>query len=172
MMGALVIELKQMAAGKDPKSIKSAEFWTEALLQGGGLGVAGDYVFSKNREYGGSLGSQLAGPIAEMAGDTIDLTAGNALKAVKGDDTEFIKDAGKYISKYTPGKSIFYIRLALERGLFENLQRWTDDKAESKFRRKANALKRRTGQDYWWKPGEDSPDRGPDLSQMFEEPPK
>jgi hypothetical protein len=38
LMGALAMQLKEMAKGRDPRPMTDAEFWGAAMLQGGGLG--------------------------------------------------------------------------------------------------------------------------------------
>jgi len=172
LMGALILQLKNISQGKDPQSIKSKQFWMDALMQGGGLGLAGDYLLSNRTKYGKDLGSQLAGPVFEFGGDAIDLTFGNMKQAMLGQDTEVIKETVKFGTKYMPLKSIWYSRLLVERNLLETLTKWSDPKAEAKLRQKAMRLRRETGQEYFWKPGKGMPSRGPDLSKMFEEPPK
>ena len=46
IMGALALQLKEMAKGRDPRSMDDPEFWGAAFLQGGGLGIYGDFLFA------------------------------------------------------------------------------------------------------------------------------
>jgi len=164
--GGLVLEAKQMIYGRDPRPVNSTEFWVAALTQGGGLGIFGDFVFSGINRFGGGFGKTLAGPAAGLATDTINLTVGNLLQAMSGDDTRFSKEIVDYISRYTPGSNIWYLRLALERGIIDQIRLATDPKARKTFRRRARRWERDYGQRSWWSQGDLLPSRGPDLTNV------
>jgi hypothetical protein len=89
-----------------------------------------------------------------------------------GKDTNFTKEAVKFGTKYLPFSSLWYGRLALERLLLENIQKWADPKAAQKMREIQTKYKRETGQDYWWEPGDVAPERLPEASAVFEQPPQ
>ena len=172
LMGALALQMKEMSKGRDPRSMTDKKFWGAALLQGGSLGIYGDFIFSDLNRFGNSFESTLIGPVGPFIGDTLKLTAGNVQELLSGKDTNFTKEAVKFGTKYLPFKSLWYLRLALERLLLENLQKWADPRASQKMREIQTKYKRETGQDYWWEPGEMSPDRAPDASAIFEQPPQ
>jgi hypothetical protein len=64
--GALALELKEIAKGKDPRPIprakdpalEHAEFWGAAMLQGGGWGIFGDFLGSTENRFGGGPGDR------------------------------------------------------------------------------------------------------------------
>jgi hypothetical protein len=172
LMGGLALQMKEMAKGRDPRPMTDKKFWGSALLQGGGLGIYGDFIFSDLNRFGNSFSQTLIGPVGEFIGDTLKLTAGNVQELLSGKDTNFTKEAVKFGTKYLPFQSLWYARLALERLLLENLQKWADPRASQKMREIQTKYKKETGQDYWWEPGEMSPDRAPDASAIFEQPPQ
>jgi len=172
LMGGLALQMKEMAKGRDPRPVTDKKFWGSALLQGGGLGIYGDFIFSDLNRFGNSFSQTLIGPVGEFIGDTLKLTAGNVQELLSGKDTNFTKEAVKFGTKYLPFQSLWYARLALERLLLENLQKWADPRASQKMREIQTKYKKETGQDYWWEPGEMSPDRAPDASAIFEQPPQ
>lgn len=168
VMGALALQLKEMTKGRDPRPMTDAEFWTAAFLQGGGLGIYGDFLFSDYNRYGGSLGQTIAGPVIGFGDDLIKMSAGNIHKTIKGDDVNLANDLVRFAGKYTPGSSLWYARLALERGVLDQLNIMADPKAKSKMRRTVKRYKKQYGQNYWWKPGNTSPRRSPNLENIFE----
>lgn len=172
LMGALALQMKEVANGRDPRTMNDKKFWGAAMMQGGGLGLYGDFLFSDLNRYGSSLSQQVLGPTFDFAGDILKLSVGNLRELFSGKETNFTKELVQFGSKYFPAKSLWYAKLAAQRMFFENLQEWADPKARSKMIQLQNKYKKETGQDYWWSPGEELPERTPDLTQMLEAPPQ
>jgi hypothetical protein len=164
LFGALSIQLKQVAAGRDPRSMNDRRFWGAAVLQGGGLGIFGDFLFSDVNRYGGGLPSTLSGPMVQHLWDLWTLTGGNSIEVLQGKDTHFGRELVKAIGSNTPGGSLWYGKLAYERIFLDQLQYLVDPKANAAFKAKRQWWKRETGQDYWWQPGDLRPARAPDLA--------
>ncbi len=163
LFGALAYQLKQVAAGRDPQDMSAPEFWGAAMLQGGGLGIYGDFLFSNVNRYGGGFSTTLAGPVVERANNLWNLTGGNAIQLANGEDTKFGRELNRFMRSNTPGSTIWYWRLAWERILFDQLQYLMDPEANKAFKRKQRFYEREFGQEFWWKPGEMRPERGPDV---------
>ena len=168
IMGALALQMKEVSKGRDPRPMTDGEFWGAALLQGGGLGIFGDFLFSDVNRFDGGLSQTIAGPVVGLADDIRKLTLGNIQQAAKGDNANFASEFIKFAGRYTPGSSLWYTRLALERNVIQQLQRWADPKAHRKFRSLRRKYAREYGQDYWWEPGERTPKRSPDFENVFE----
>jgi len=168
LMGIMALQLKQIASGKDPRPYDK-ELIGAGLLQGGGLGIFGDFLTTDENRFGGGLAATAAGPVASFLGDTVSLTAGNIIELLKGEDTNFGKEMTDFARRYTPGQSLWYADLAADRLLFDKMQEAVDPKAKSRFRKKAKALEKNYGQEYYWKPGRLSPERPPDLTKALEE---
>jgi hypothetical protein len=168
LMGALAMQLKEMSKGRDPRPMESPEFWGAAFMQGGGLGIYGDFLFSSLNRYDRGLAETFAGPVVGFANDVKNLTIGNLVEAVKGDDTNVASEFLTFAGRYTPGSSLWYSRLAMERMLLDQGKKWADPDFETKARRLESRYRREYGQNHWWGKGEMTPSRSPDLSNVFE----
>ena len=165
LMGALAYEIKQIAAGKNPTpaenmnplTSKGKRYWLNAIVYGGGLGIFGDFLFSDQNRYGGSLSKTIAGPVTSFLGDTINLTIGNLIQLGTGEKTNAGRELAAFVQRYTPGSSLWYARVALERILFDTLEKLINPDFDNDTRRDTNKLLNKTGQDYWWEPGEITP---------------
>jgi hypothetical protein len=168
LMGALAMQLKEMSKGRDPRPMDSPEFWGAAFMQGGGLGIYGDFLFSDVNRYDRGLAETFAGPVVGFADDFRKLTIGNLTQAVKGEDTNVASEFLTFAGRYTPGSSLWYSRLALERMVLDQGKKWADPDFETKKRRLESRYRREYGQNHWWSRGEMTPRRSPDLSNVFE----
>jgi hypothetical protein len=164
--GAMVIQLKQLIAGKDPRDMSKPEFWGTALYQSGGLSIWGDLLYASENRHGGGIAGTIAGPTASTVQDLINVTYGAAKKNLIGTEkgeTNFGREFGKTVRNYTPGSSLWYLRLAWNRVLMDNLQRTLDPQAEAAFRRQIQNSKKNYKQDFWFAPGRAAPSRAPDI---------
>lgn len=157
LFGAIALELKQVAAGKEPRDADSASFWAAAMLQGGGLGIYGDFLFSDLNRYGGGFSTTLGGPLVERANDFWSLTAGNVAQLASGEKTHFGRELVRFARGNVPGGNIWYLRLAFERTVIDQLQYLADPEANKAFKRQQRNLQREYGQRYFWAPGELTP---------------
>lgn len=167
LMGAFAMQMKDMAKGRDPRPMTgehAASFWGAASLQGGGLGLFGDLLFADLNRFGGGFAASAAGPVANAITDVANITAGNFFQAINGEDTNFGREAVRLAKRYTPGSSLWYGRLALERSLFDRLDTWADPVAARRSQRKrVRDATRDYGTGYWWAPGQATPNRAPEL---------
>lgn len=163
LMGAMALELKQIAAGKDPREADTGAFWAASFLQGGGAGIFGDFLFSDQNRFGGGLMSTLAGPTLTTASDALKLTVGNVQEVLAGKDTNAGKEAVRFIGANTPGSSLWYSRLAFQRIILDEMQQMVDAGAGEDFARMEAKARKDFGQDYWWAPGDAQPDRAPNI---------
>ncbi len=165
--GALSLWLKDIASGRDPRPIMGkdgnpAAFAGQAFTQGGGFGIFGDFILGDLNRFGGGIGQAIGGPVADTATDFVNLTAGNMVQLFTGGETKAAEEARRFVAKTTPGRSLWFLRLAYDRMLMDNLRRLTDPKAEKAFRRRGRYV-RELGTDTWWSPGQNLPERAPDL---------
>ena len=165
--GAVSIQLKQIAQGRDPRNMNDKRFWGAALLQGGGLGIFGDFLFSDVNRFGGGLPATLAGPTVQHLWDIWTLTGGNLLELAEGKDTHAGRELVKVLRANTPGGSLWYMRLAYERLVLDQIQYLIDPKANQAFKSKQQWWKRETGQEFFWQPGATAPSRAPDFGRMW-----
>lgn len=172
-MGALSYQMKEIAKGRNPMEMfnedgePNMKFWGRAALQGGGLGLYGDFLFSDLNVYGRGLADQTAGPVVGLFSDIKNLTLGNVAQFAAGDDTNFGSELAQFAARYTPGNNIWYTRLAFERLVRDNALRYVDPKAPTRFNRMQRKYLKEYGQEYWWAPGQTTPSAAPDLSTMI-----
>lgn len=167
LLGALALQMKEVTKGRDPRPMDTMEFWQASLLQGGGLGIFGDFLFSDLNRFGGGLESTLAGPLGQEAGNIFDFTFGNAQEAMQGEDMNFGRESVDLLRRNTPGGSVWYLRLAYERLLLDQLQAEVDPDAGARWRRFERRYRRDYDQEYWWAPGETAPERPPDAGNAL-----
>ncbi|HYC63491.1 MAG TPA: hypothetical protein VEC14_02075, partial [Reyranellaceae bacterium] len=159
-------------AGRDPRDMATPEFWGGALLQGGALGIWGDFLFSDLNRMGGGIVSTIAGPLAGRLDDLRNLTLGNAatgidnLAAAPGEEkkTNIGREAVRFLKTNMPFGNVWYLKLAWEREVLDQLQYLADPEANKAFKRQQRFWQKDFGQEFYWAPGETSPARGPDLS--------
>ena len=167
VMGALALQMKEISKGRDPRPVDDPKFLLAALAQGGGVGIFGDFLFSDQNRFGGGVASTIAGPVAGFGEDVLRLTVGNAQQMLAGEETHAGRDLTRFLGRYTPGASLWYGRLALERQLLDRLQEQIDPDAHRAWRREMRRFERDFGQEFWWAPGERAPERAPDLSNAL-----
>ena len=109
----------------------------------------------------------MIGATVQFLSDTAKLVIGNTLKTVSGEKANWGVDAVNYLRKYMPGKNIWYLRLALQRMIFDQLANEIDPAVERKRRALEKSMDKEYKQDYWWKPGTTSPQKLPDLPEAF-----
>lgn len=168
LMGALTIQLKELSKGNDPRPMTDKRFWGAAILQGGGLGIFGDFLSSTESRIGkGPLGT-VSGPQLGLGADLLQMTAGNAWAALKGEKTSFAKDAANLARRNTPFlSSAWYARLAYDRLVSDQLLTFIDPQADMAFKRKMKQQARDYGTQPWWLPGDTFFSRAPDLSNAL-----
>lgn len=155
LMGAMAVMLKDVAAGRDPRDADTPEFWVSALLQGGGLGIFGDFMRSAENRAGGGLAGTLAGPIVG------DIQGIAAIASAKNPQAQTLK----MLRSQLPGGTLWYARLAFDRMIADQVQEMVDPHYRQSWKRMKNwAAEQGTG--YWWEPGDTTPDRAPDLANI------
>lgn len=163
-MGAVAMQLKSLLAGRDPRPMDDPRFWGAAMVQGGGLGILGDYLFADQNRFGGVVAATLAGPLAGSLEGFGRLTMGNIQNAADGDDSNIGRETVRFLRSNVPGSSVWYARLAMDRLIWGEMQRMVDPDFGSANRRLIRRAEDEMHAPYWWEPGETLPDRAPDFS--------
>lgn len=166
VMGGFALQLKELAKGRDPRDMTDAKFWGAAAMQGGGLGIFGDFLFSQKNRYDKGLASTIAGPVAGLGADVMGLINENAAKAMKGENTKVTSGVIDLVQRYAPGSSLWFARAGIENLIFDELRKIVDPDAQKKLRRIERRYKREYGQDHWMSRADDSI-RLPDISAAF-----
>lgn len=154
-MGALALWLKDIAAGRDPRAVDNLGFWGQAVAQGGGFGIFGDFVKSAESRAGGGIAGTLAGPLVSDAEGIANIYrnknhAGAAFKFARGQ---------------IPGGTLWYLRTAFDRAVADQIQEEVDPSYRQSWNRVGKWADEQ-GTDYWWAPGDSTPERAPELSNV------
>lgn len=166
LAGAFSVQMKDIVKGRDPRDMTDWKFWAAAFMTGGGGTILADFLFSDVNRYGGGFEATIGGPLAGTITDATNLTVGNVAELIEGKETNALPELVRFAKGITPGQSMWWGRLIMDRLMWDQLQREVDPKAYSKWRRHERKLKRDYGQDYWWRPGRTRPDRPPDAEAI------
>jgi hypothetical protein len=158
VMGAIAYQLAQVAAGKDLANMdphENPDFYPQAMFKGGGLGIFGDLLQHVNSKDWRDFLTQNAGPVFSSVQDV-----GNvALAKNRG------KALTQAIKNNTPGSTLWYIKLAFQREVIDQLQTMLDPEYRKAGARMETAA-RQHGTNYYWRPYRGAPDRAPQLSDQ------
>lgn len=162
LAGAAVVQARQMLQGKDPIDMSRPKFWWQASVQGGGLGFYGDLIGGTTAAADRSVVGKFAGPIGGLIDD-----AGQAVSAAVQGKPSAIGKGIDLVKHITPGSNLWFSRLATDRLVYDQIHRAIDPTYAEGFARREQRMMKEYGQSFWFRPGETSPARPPDLSAAF-----
>lgn len=157
LLGAVALQAKQITRGNepiDPFGDKAENFWMAAALQGGALGIYGDFLFADQSRFGASPTETLAGPVFGLGNDLLGLTVGNVQQLALGKETNAWREAVRFADRYTPGSSLWYANLATQRMIFDTAQGWFDPRASVSWRQAQAKQREDFGNDSFWPRGD------------------
>ncbi len=164
VLGGGIVQLKNIAAGKDFENPFTLSFFLRSIAQGGSLGIISDAVMLASQQDRSRAAEILLPPAASMAVDLTTSLAGGGVALIDGNYDRVGRGVARKLLSQTPGKT-FYTKLALERLIFDQMEEMVRPNAYTDWRRYQRSLRKRTGQEFWWKPGEKSPERLPEFTQ-------
>lgn len=131
ILGLVSMQSKQIAKGREMRPLLDedgrprGDLFLAAMLQGGGLGIYGDFLFGEYNRFGGSPIATLGGPAVGEAEKLLKLF-GHLRGAIdpsksaedrQGSLGDAGTDAVRFVTGNTPFINLFYTRLALDVGL-------------------------------------------------------
>lgn len=148
-LGYVAMTAKEYAKGRNPRDPEDAAGWGKlamaSMLQGGGFGIYGDFLFAEANRFGGGVIGTLAGPAAGL----LEQYVGVLQAARDGDDPR--AKAVRAVVGSTPFANIFYARIALDylvlNGVMESLN-------PGYLRRYERQIEREHDQTFWLPPSE------------------
>jgi hypothetical protein len=152
LFGYLAMSAKELLAGKKPRDPLEPGTVIAAMVQGGGFGILGDFVFGEYNRFGRSLTETLAGPTVGSAADIAELFA-------KARDTDKMA-RGKYASDMaasslrvavsnTPYANLFWLRPAVNYMMLYPIQ---ESLNPGYLRRMEGRIARENKQEFWLSP--------------------
>jgi hypothetical protein len=154
VLGTLAVQLRQIALGKTPRDWEDWKLWRAGALQGGGMGLFGDFLFADYSRYGRSPVTEAFGPVVGLGRDVAATLFGDIDRIAEGKESKFLPNLFKLLKRNTPLSTLWYGRLALERGITDHVEAMADQDYYSKQRRKETNMYKEYGQQYWWRPGQ------------------
>ena len=154
-MGGLSRQAKLISKGQRPDDIDSPEFWGAAAMQGGGLGIFGDFIASGGQanRYGSGLIKTLAGPQGQFLDDAFRVVA--ATDDIMMGDQALTGRAVSFLGRYTPGSSLWQTRLLLHRAIFDSAREAVDPRgARRSFAAMERFQRENGGNGYFFEPGQ------------------
>lgn len=106
--GYLAMSAKDLLKGRNPRNPDDASTWVAAMLQGGALGIYGDFLFGEVSRFGSSPIQTLAGPTLGTAEDFVELYH----KIKNGDDAA--ASTFRLALSNTPFLNLFYTRALMD----------------------------------------------------------
>jgi hypothetical protein len=168
-LGAIAVQGKQIAAGKDPIDMRgehAGKFWARAVAQGGGLSIVGDMVLN---DPGNSVNDVVRGMMGTVAGPAIGTVAQgaaigieNSWKAAKGKETHAGAETLNLVRQNAPFVNIWYAKAAIDHAGMHAIQENLSPGYLGKMQQRAA---KDWGQGYWFPPGTGLPQRAPDLGK-------
>jgi hypothetical protein len=149
IMGYGSMALKDMAKGRSPRDPTespgdAAKIFLAAMVQGGGAGIYGDFLFGAASRSGSGTIESLAGPAISTAARVVDLYH----KALEGD--KFAARAFNEVLNNTPFMNLFYVRPVLNYMVLYQAQEWLSPGYLRRMERQVEA----NGQEFLMRPSE------------------
>ncbi|WDY60398.1 hypothetical protein [Pseudomonas sp. PSKL.D1] len=143
--GYLSMASKDAAKGREPRPADDPKTWLAAMVQGGGLGIFGDYLFGEANRFGNTALESAAGPTLGTAADLVNLWA----RAKEGDDTA--ASALRLAQNNTPFLNLFYTRIALDHLFLYSVQ---EALSPGSLRRTEERIRQQNGQEFLIRPSQ------------------
>ncbi|MGG2044829.1 hypothetical protein [Burkholderia gladioli] len=170
LLSAISLQVfSNILAGKDPEPMfddpkHAASFWTRAFTLGGGMGFLGDVLMSalQSRDYGSAVGAIVGGPLFNtLLFQPLHILSSNATDAANGKDTHAGIDLAKMAQANLPLVNLWYFKTVMNRIVWDNL---AENLSPGVTARNVQKSRTQYHNDYYWPPGQSSPDRAPNLA--------
>ncbi|MCC4260777.1 hypothetical protein LL270_08925 [Pseudomonas aestusnigri] len=146
LFGYGAMSAKDMLKGRNPRPPEDASTWVAAMMQGGALGIYGDFLFGESNRLGGGIVGSLAGPTAGAFEGGVDLW----FRLRDGDDAA--SASFRYVINNTPYANLFYTRAAADYLFLYSVQEALNPGA---LRRMERRIEKENGQTFLLSPSRD-----------------
>ena len=149
--GYAIMTLKSLLKGQEPRPVGPAAA-TAALMQGGGMGIIGDFLFGEYNRFGQNFAETLLGPTLGQASAVLDVwnrIKGNAIG--QGHPKDIGPEAFKILTDNLPFVNLWWTRQALNYLFLHSLQETLNP---GYLERSERNLKNKTGTTYILSPAQ------------------
>jgi len=114
--GYAAMTAKDLARGYGPRDPTNLKTILAALVQSGGLGIYGDFLFAEANRFGGSTLATVAGPVIGEAASLVDL----AQRARSGEASA--AEGLNWLLRNTPAINLWWLRPALDYAILNEMR--------------------------------------------------
>ena len=143
LLGYLSMQAKEILKGREPRP-PTMETFVAAMLQGGGLGIYGDFLFGQANRYGGTFLETAAGPAIGTLSDLVD-TYGSARDVALGSEADLGGELTRLLKSNLPFANLFWTKAAMDYAVWYQLQEMQNP---GYLRRMERRVKRENNQEY------------------------
>ena len=151
VFGYLSAASKDIAKGRTPRDPTDPATWQAAILQGGGLGIYGDFLLGETNRFGRDALDTVAGPTFGAISDLDEIRA----KWMAGEDID--TSVFNLAKSNTPFINLFYTRVALDYLFLYQMQEMTNP---GSLRRMERRIQREQNQTFILPPSQAIPRGG------------
>lgn len=151
VFGYIRMAANDLANGKNVRDPLSVKTMLAALMQGGGMGIAGDFLFGQYSRFGASPLITAMGPVASDVNTIYDLFNKAKEYAVTGGQKgeKMAPEAFNFALQHIPFANLFYLRSALNYLLFYRIQ---EAMSPGYLNRMQARIKSENAQSFWISP--------------------
>ncbi len=146
LAGAFIVQLQNLANGKNPEPVFTPDFFGKSILKGGGLSFMGDLMSALSDPTGRSFGDFVAGPLVSQGGKLGMLLTGMGNNFIEGKESTRAMEIANTLKGNLPFQNIWYSKLIIDRMLYSKLQNMIDPDYLPKTQQRLENL----GNSYWW----------------------
>ncbi len=143
--GYLSMASKDVFKGREPRPADDPKTWIAAMVQGGGFGIYGDFMFGAANRFGNSAAETAAGPSFGTAFELINMW--NRVR--EGDDAA--SSALRLAQNNTPFLNLFYSRIAMDHLFLYSVQEALNP---GSLRRTEQRIQKENGQEFLVRPSQ------------------
>jgi hypothetical protein len=147
VLGYFVMQAKELMKGRSPRENTPATL-VAAMMQGGGLGIYGDFLFGEYNRFGGGALETLAGPGVGTVAEVFNLYQ-KSLGVITGSGDTLAGDVVALAKGNIPFANLFYLKGALDYLLWYQLQETINP---GYLKRMERRVKKENNQTYWAPP--------------------
>ena len=146
LAGALIVQMQNVANGKNPEPVFTPDFFGKSLLKGGGLSFLGDLMSALSDPTGRSASDFISGPLIGQSMKLGMLLTGMGNNFIQGKESTRLMEIANTLKGNLPLQNLWYSKLVIDRMLYSKLQNMIDPDYLPKTQQRLENL----GNSYWW----------------------